>query len=177
MSKLIVVIGFMGCGKTEVASRLAHRLNLQFIDLDELITKTEGRAPAQLIREDGEQAFRNIETKVLSDLVKKDEDRVVALGGGAWIQSANRQLIDDSDGVSVWLNTPFEVCWERISTSSEDRPLGATREEALTRFHQRLPIYQLADVVINATAEDDPEILASRMQDDLSKLASSQSIY
>src|SRR6185295_7318378 len=113
MSRLIVVVGFMGCGKTEVARRLATRLELPFIDLDDLITQTEGRSPAQLIREDGEQTFRKIETRVLTDLVERDEDAVVALGGGAWIESVNRQLISNSRAVSVWLDTPFEVCWER----------------------------------------------------------------
>jgi shikimate kinase len=173
MSRLIVVVGFMGCGKTEVASRLATKLDLPFVDLDELITQSEGHSPAQLIREHGEQSFRAIETRVLTGLVERYQAAVVALGGGAWIEKANRQLITQIGAVSIWLDTPFEVCWKRISTSSDDRPLGATREEAETRYHKRLPIYQLADIAVSATAQADPDTLASRIQHDILKLDNS----
>jgi shikimate kinase len=168
MSKLIVVIGFMGSGKTEVASRLARQLHLQFIDLDELITETRGRSPAQFIRDDGEGTFRTVETEVLMDLLNTNKDGVVALGGGAWIESVNRKLITNSGAISVWLDTPFAACWERISTSSEDRPLGATRADAQTRYNERRSIYQLADIVINAS-QGDPDLLASRIHENISE--------
>jgi len=173
MNRLIVVIGFMGCGKTEVASRLATRLSLPFIDLDDKITETQGRSPAQLIRERGEETFRTIETRVLSNVVRENRNGVVALGGGAWIESVNRDLIRDEHAVCVWLDTPFEVCWERIWTSSEDRPLGATREEANTRYEKRLPLYQLADIHIKSSATDDPDGLAARIELEITNLGGS----
>ena len=79
----IVITGFMGCGKTEVARSLAKRLNLQMTDLDELIAQIEGRTAAQLIREEGEHSFRAIETRTLRDLLDTNTDGVIALGGGA----------------------------------------------------------------------------------------------
>jgi len=163
----------MGCGKTEVASRLATRLSLHFIDLDDQITQTEGQSPAELIRERGEESFRTIETRVLSDVLRKNLNGVVALGGGAWIESVNRDLIRDKDAVCVWLDTPFEVCWERISTSNEDRPLGATRDEANTRYEKRLPLYQLADIHIKSSATDDPDGLAARTELEITNLSGS----
>jgi shikimate kinase len=89
----VIITGFMGCGKTMVAQELARRLNVEMIDLDEFITAREGRSPAQLIMEDGEDAFRAIETDALRELLSSNAAGVIALGGGAWIQETNRGLI------------------------------------------------------------------------------------
>ena len=173
MSRLIVVVGFMGCGKSEAANRLANKLGVAFTDLDDLITSTEGRSPAQVLREDGEEVFRAIETKVLSDLLRDKRHAVVALGGGAWIESVNRELIRGSGAITVWLDTPFEVCWKRISTSSEDRPLGSTLETAAARYKKRQPVYGLADIAIKTTGKEDPATIASRIEAAIASLSNS----
>ena len=149
----IVITGFMGCGKSKAARELALRRNVVMVDLDHWITRRTGRNPAQLINEDGERAFRAIETNALRELLESGEAGVIALGGGAWIEEANRELIDRFDCVSIWLDTPFEICWERIAASEEDRPLGRTREEAEARYDRRKPVYALAQLHITA---DDP---------------------
>ena len=144
----IVITGFMGCGKTQVARKLARHLNLTMIDLDERITEKEGRSPAQLIVEEGEPAFRLIESAVLRELLQSDTAHIIALGGGAWIQEVNRDLINQEGYVSIWLDVPFEVCWGRIESSSDDRPLGKTKDQAQILYEQRRPIYQLAKLHI-----------------------------
>jgi len=146
----IVITGFMGCGKSKAARELALRRNVVMVDLDHWITRRTGRNPAQLINEDGERAFRAIETNALRELLESGEAGVIALGGGAWIEEANRELIDRFDCVSIWLDTPFEICWERIAASEEDRPLGRTREEAEARYNLRKPIYALAELRIQS---------------------------
>jgi len=138
----------MGCGKTKVARALARELNAVMIDLDDQITKRVGRAPAQLIDEDGERAFRVIESDTLRHVLEIGEARVIALGGGAWIQKTNRRLLDEHGCLSVWLDAPFEMCWTRIAASEEDRPLGRTREQALALFERRRPVYEMANVHI-----------------------------
>jgi shikimate kinase len=153
----------MGCGKTRVARELARQLDVVMIDLDDQITKRVGRTPAQLIVEEGEPAFRDVESETLRYVLETGEARVIALGGGAWIQKANRQLLDQYDCISVWLDAPFEMCWTRISNSQEDRPLGRTREQALGLYEQRRPIYKLAKVHV-AIGEEKFENLISRIQ-------------
>ena len=91
----IVITGFMGSGKTRVARALAQRLDLEMIDLDDRIMAKEGRSPAQLIDEEGEEAFRSIESAVLLELLQTDSARVIALGGGAWIETTNRDHIKE----------------------------------------------------------------------------------
>jgi shikimate kinase len=163
----IVITGFMGSGKTRLARELARRLNLKIIDLDDRVTEREGRSPAQLIVDEGEEPFRLIESDVLRELLETDGTCVIALGGGAWIVDANRQIIDEYSCLSVWLDVPFEVCWSRIETSGEDRPLGRTRDQANALYDLRRPIYQLAKIHVQVTGEVDLDSLVTQL--DLSR--------
>lgn len=160
----IVITGFMGCGKSKVARELALRRKVVMIDLDEWITTRAGRSPAQLITEDGEPAFREIESNALRELLQAGEAGLIALGGGAWIEKANRDLIDEYGCTSIWLDTPFAICWERITASEEDRPLGRTREEAKARYDGRKPIYELAQVHIAVSANQTLNDLVSAIE-------------
>jgi len=151
--KPIVITGFMGSGKSRIARELARRLAVPMLDLDERITARSGRSPAQLIVEDGEAAFRSVESEMLGDVLRNNEAQVIALGGGAWIQAANRELVEQHGCLSVWLDATFETCWTRIESSAEDRPLGKTREQALVLFQQRRPVYELARIHIEIREE------------------------
>lgn len=161
--KPIVITGFMGSGKSRIARELARRLNVPMLDLDERITARSGRSPAQLIVEDGEAAFRSVESEMLAEVLRNNEAQVIALGGGAWIQSANRELVEQYGCLSVWLDAPFETCWTRIESSAEDRPLGKTREQALVLFQQRRPVYELARIHIEIREEHFDDLLSRIM--------------
>ena len=165
----IVITGFMGCGKSEVARCLAQRLELAMTDLDELITRTVGRSPAELIQQEGDPNFRAIETESLASLLNQQTAGVIALGGGAWIESVNRDLVKKYQGISVWLDTPFAVCWQRITSSSEDRPLGRSEERAKALYLHRFPTYALAAIRIEVADHDTPETLAHRIKHELSR--------
>lgn len=159
----IVITGFMGCGKSRVAREVARQLDVVMVDLDDRITQSTGRSPAQLIVEAGEAAFRAVETENLREVLQTGDAKVVALGGGAWIQETNRQLVDQYDCTSIWLDIPFELCWTRIEASDEDRPLGRTRDQALALYEQRRPIYQLAKIHV-PIQEENFEALVSRIK-------------
>jgi len=167
MKPPIVITGFMGCGKTKVARALAVRLNVLMVDLDDYITTRIGRTPAQLITNDGEQTFREMETEALRELLQRDHAGVISLGGGAWIEAENRELIEQHSGVSVWLDVPFEICWARIEKAEQDRPLGRTRDQALALYKRRQPIYQLAQLHIKRRDEDLDDVL-SRIEEKIS---------
>lgn len=160
----IVIIGFMGCGKTAVAHALSQRLNLPVVDLDRMIAEQHGKTAAELIREDGEPAFRAIETKALHQLLESAYEGIIALGGGAWITEVNRKLMDQYGCVSMWLDTPFDVCWQRIESSEEDRPLGRTREQAEQLYHVRQPVYQQASIRISVQPHETLENIVARVE-------------
>jgi shikimate kinase len=155
----IVFTGFMGCGKSAVAREIAARLGVRMVDLDDAITQLQGKSPARMIAEDGEPSFRSFETATLERVLQDNSIGVIALGGGAWITEANRELIGRYGGLTVWLDTPFEVCWERIEASEEDRPLGSSQHEAQDLFARRRPFYQLADLRIESDEDLDQLVL------------------
>lgn len=167
-SKRIIITGFMGCGKTTVAEALANRLGCDMIDLDSFITKHESRTPAEIIEHDGEAAFRDIETRQLLHLLEKTDARVIALGGGAWTIETNRELIMRYDGLTVWLDAPFELCWQRIQgipvSGDRVRPLAPDRESARELYERRRASYELAAFKVNLGGPEDVDMVAAQIQ-------------
>jgi shikimate kinase len=164
----IVIIGFMGCGKTTVAEALAERLGCAKLDLDSFITDREGHTPAEIIVQDSEPSFREIETRALKAVLEEHAARVIALGGGAWTIEANRALMAQHDCLSVWLDAPFEVCWERILISATVRPLAPDRESARMRYDSRRADYGTARLRLT-TSNKLPDDLATEIQEFLSQ--------
>jgi len=155
MNRRIVILGFMGCGKTTVATELARQLECSFIDLDSFITESQGRSPAEIIEQDGEAAFRQIESLALTEVLKDRDVHVIALGGGTWSIPANRTLIALYDCLTIWLDAPFEACWQRIIESSKTvRPLAPDRATAFARFASRRDDYALAERTIPIQRSD-----------------------
>ena len=164
MNRRIVILGFMGCGKTTIAKALARQLKADFIDLDSFVTDREGRSPADIIRGDGESAFRQAETSALNDVLTHSQARVIALGGGTWSIPANRTLIALHGCATVWLDAGFDLCWQRIIEGSDSvRPLAPDRETARTRYEARRADYALAEHRIIVSHTDDQETIANQI--------------
>jgi shikimate kinase len=163
----IIVTGFMGSGKTTVALALSRLLQCGLIDLDRFITEQTGRSPGEIIEQDGERAFREIETRYLTEVLTNGVATVIALGGGAWTTPENRTLIEKHDGQVVWLDTPFEVCWQRIAALGSERPLARDREETLNLYQSRRPIYQLAALRLDTSGAGSDEETAFQIADAL----------
>jgi shikimate kinase len=152
MSK-IVITGFMGSGKSSVAQALAQLLGYEMVDLDEAIASEDSRSAAEIIQEDGEPRFRQLEQQVLRKLLQSPVPQVVALGGGAWISEANRGLVAKQRATSVWLDAPFKLCWKRIEADGEQRPLAPNEAAASKLFSERASCYELADLRVVVTAQ------------------------
>jgi shikimate kinase len=140
----IIIIGFMAAGKTTVAAALAERLGCGLIDLDQFIEGREGRSIRAIIDEDGEKAFREIESQALDDALKTNSPCVIALGGGAWTIERNRALINEHTRSTVWLDAPFDLCWRRIEDGINIRPLARERAKAHKLYDERRPLYSQA---------------------------------
>lgn len=140
----IIITGFMAAGKTTVATALAERLGCKMIDLDEFIERREGRTIRAIIDEDGEARFREIESVALRDALETDDARVIALGGGCWTIERNRALVQERLCQTVWLDAPFELCWQRIEVNKNVRPLARSRARAHKLFDKRRSLYSQA---------------------------------
>lgn len=169
MTRQLVIIGFMGTGKSTVARSVAQILHGPMVDLDEVIRESEGRSPAEIIEQDGENHFRQIETKTLRQVLAEGATQVVAVGGGAWTIAENRALISDHEAVSVWLDAPFELCWTRIDAGRQVRPLARSREFAEKLYYERRSSYALANVSITISENDSVEEIAARVVAELSR--------
>ncbi len=169
----IIIAGFMGSGKTTVAEALARLLNWSSVDLDQVITASNGRTPKDIIEQDGEQSFREVETRSLQDFLRSGATRVIALGGGAWTLQRNRDLISQYGGITVWLDVPFELCWERILASRGERPLAPDRHLAQMLYDKRRPHYALAQLHVvvsrNKSAEDISGEIAEELRTRINK--------
>jgi Shikimate kinase len=144
----LVLVGMMGAGKTTVGRRLANRLGRQFIDSDEEIERAAQMTIPEIFEQRGEAEFRAGETRVIARLLK-EEDIVLATGGGAFVNPETRALVKAS-AVSVWLKADLDVLFERVSRRS-NRPLLKTADPKGTLeklIAERYPIYEEADVTV-----------------------------
>jgi len=154
----IYVVGFMASGKSTVGRHLAHRLGWSFYDTDNEIESAERLTIAEIFGARGEPEFRRIEAEIIRQHVRwieRGRPAVLALGGGAFVEPAIRELLQDN-GIAVWLDCPFEVVKQRVGDGSK-RPLAQDPEKFKALFDDRRGRYSQADIHIPIES-DDPEI-------------------
>ena len=159
----LFLIGYRGSGKTTVAAALAKRLGWPWIDADVELERRAGKTIKQIFADAGEQAFRDLETAILAELARGDQ-QIVACGGGIVLRADNRAVLSQS-GRCVWLRASPESLLQRIerdTTTAARRPnltgqggLGEIR----TLLAERTPLYEAcADVWVDAEARSPAEI-------------------
>lgn len=151
------LVGMMGSGKSEVGRLTSSRLGIDFVDTDLAIAEDQGRTVRQIWEQDGEEHFRVLESNVIARIASEGGSRIVATGGGAVMQSANRDAMRSSGRV-VWLQATSPVLATRL-TEDEGRPLlkgSEALEDQISRLLEiRTPTYQdLADAVVDAEIGD-----------------------
>lgn len=141
--KRIVLVGFMGAGKTTIGKVLAKELSCKFIDTDEVIEKEQGRKISEIFEKDGEFAFRDMETELLKQLKESQESFVLSVGGGMPVREENRALLREI-GTVIYLNTTKEELVRRLS-GDKNRPLlqgGILEEKVIVLMEAREEIYK-----------------------------------
>jgi shikimate kinase len=164
--RAVFLVGFMASGKSRVGKELARRLDWEFVDLDAQIEAREKRTIAELFRERGEPGFRAAESSALRELLTQSLrcNGVVALGGGAFVQAINRELL--RPWPTVFLETPIDELWQRSLTDHVERPLRRSAEQFAELYAERLPFYRLATVTI-VTSGKDPASLCAEIERNL----------
>ena len=132
----LVLIGFMGSGKSSVGRRLSGLTGHRFLDVDELITQAEGRSIPEIFTQRGENHFRDVEQRALEDLVGVC-GIVLSTGGGLVLRPANRETLKRI-GIVAWLDADPEILFERAMRSGR-RPLLQTEDPKET-FHALLSV-------------------------------------
>src|ERR1051326_8587798 len=159
----IVLIGFMGAGKTTVGRALARRLRWPFFDLDDLIEQRERQSVAQIFASADEAGFRRAEGAALRDLLQETApagDLILALGGGAFVQPPNRALLEQAGAITVLLEAPLEELRRRCRSEHKVRPLAQQEESFAELFAARRPEYERAQLRVHTLGKPVEQIVA-----------------
>lgn len=151
----IVLVGFMGAGKSTVGTELARLLDWSFVDMDRWIEEQAGLTIAHIFEQRGEAAFRDLERRLAEDLAGRRRC-VVAAGGGAFAGTRTRRALR-SGALTVWLQCDFETALGRLPADGS-RPLAANHERMAALFAQREASYRLADWAVDASAASPQEV-------------------
>src|SRR5262245_36063555 len=159
MGNNIVLVGFMGAGKSSVGRILARRLGRCLIETDDMITGKEGRSIPEIFAAEGEAYFRAAEEEVVGLLALK-RGEVIATGGGLPCQAGRPEALR-ALGTVVWLSGDVDTLIERALRGGE-RPMlaGRTREEMRALYRGREPFYRQADVTVDTTALSPGQVTA-----------------
>ncbi len=160
----IVLLGYMASGKTSIGKRLSNGLSMSFLDLDDYIIEKEGMSIAKIFEEKGEVYFRLIENKYLKEILAKDEDFILALGGGTPCYANNMDAINKTDATSIYLNGSTATMIERLIRKKAKRPLVASlSDDKIPEFvakhlFERRPFYEQAKLSIKIDGKKKKEV-------------------
>lgn len=154
----IVLTGMPGCGKSTVGKRLSKLLNRPLLELDQLIEQKAGMHPSEIIRTQGEAAFRDLESEIVSE-ASMQTGCVISTGGGVILREENMRRLR-ANGRIYFIDRPLKYI-----LPTDDRPLSSDREALEKRFKERYPIYQAtADVII--PVQGPPKTVAEAIRKD-----------
>lgn len=157
----IILEGFMGSGKSTVSELLSDKLELELIDTDEAIEEAEGRKISEIFEQDGEEAFRDMETELMEMVISEHmRETVISLGGGLPVREKNRELLKRA-GKVVYLRTSPETVYDRLK-GDDTRPLLKS-ENPLARIKElqdkRGKIYEeAADIIVDTDGKTPAEV-------------------
>lgn len=167
--KNLILEGFMGCGKSRIARQLGSDLKLPVIDTDDLIEKKQGKKIADIFAIEGEEAFRDMETETLRELLSSEGASVISLGGGMPVREENRKLLRELGSV-VYLKADVDVLVARLERGVEKRPMLAgyeLRGRVQELIFAREAFYDEAADVTVEIGEDDPQTISARIRKEL----------
>ena len=157
-NKNLVFLGMMGSGKSSIGNLVSKKLELPFVDIDNLIVESSGMSISQIFKKKGEVYFRNLEEKITLKYLKKIKN-VVSLGGGGFINTKIREEIL-ANHFSFWLNWDESILIKRIKDSKK-RPLASksTEQKIKAIINKRKKIYSKANFKINCNKLTKSEIV------------------
>ncbi len=164
MTRRIWLVGMMGAGKTTAAAGLSARVGVEWVDTDDLVTQHAGISVAEIFESRGEAVFRRLESDIISSLSESDTP-IVATGGGAVLDEANRAIMKRS-GTVVWLRAPAAVLRTRIGATTT-RPLvaGSSPEDDFDALLEtRTDAYSSVSDAVIESADLDREAIVDQLE-------------
>lgn len=169
--RAVILVGFMGAGKSSVGPVLAERMSWRFEDLDDRIERREEQSVAEIFSNAGEAGFRRAEHEALKELLQElrsGSKKVVALGGGAFVQESNIRLIEAANLPTVFLDAGVDELWRRCRRQSEkqgmERPLLGSVEGFRELYQKRRRYYLRASLKLETGGKAVADIVAELIQ-------------
>lgn len=158
--KIIALTGLMGSGKTTIGSKLAQKLSYYFIDSDQEIEDQEGCSITDIFSKKGEKYFRQVEQKVIREIIDRDEEIILSLGGGSYINDEIRELLSQK-AITIWLSASIDTILHRIGNKKNRPLLGSNNKRRVLEelSAKRNPIYKKADYKFDTTNENHEELV------------------
>lgn len=171
--KKIIILGYMGCGKSTIAKKLSSLINVPYIDLDESIENKANLTINQIFEMYGEIYFRKLEHEVFVELLSSPEKQIIGLGGGTLCYANNHELLNGDGVTSIYLKASVDTLFQRLVNNKTKRPIIANKsDEELKEFiakhlfdrnyyyHQAQFKVNVDGKTIDETVEDIKSILA-----------------
>lgn len=127
--KKIILLGYMGCGKSTIANRLSKITDIPFVDLDKSIEERTNLSINEIFEQHGEIYFRKLEREVLIDLLNAPDHLIIGLGGGTPCYANNHELLKGENIVSIYLKASIDTLFERLVSNKSKRPLIANKTD------------------------------------------------
>jgi len=159
----LVLIGFMGVGKTSVGKKLAEKLNLKFIDTDYEIEKLENKTISQIFEDYGEEYFRSLETKVLKNSLK-EKNIIISTGGGIITNKENYEILKNEKNV-IFLDASVETIISHLYNEINKRPLLKNSKNLSDKIEELLSIRyekykEVSDILIKVDNKNIDEVIS-----------------
>jgi len=161
----IVLLGYMASGKSSIGKELSKHLKMNFIDLDDYIIEKEKETITEIFNQKGEIYFRNIENKYLKEILSKQDDFILSLGGGTPCYANNMELINEKATISIYLQGNVSTVVERLISEKAKRPIIASlNDDKIPEFvakhlFERRFYYEQAKIIIKIDAKTKTEIV------------------
>ncbi|MBF2707596.1 shikimate kinase [Flavobacterium soyangense] len=125
----IILLGYMGCGKSTIANRLSNSTNIPYIDLDKMIEERVNLSIKEIFEQRGEIYFRKLERDVFIELLNAPENLIIGLGGGTPCYANNHELLKGENILSIYLKASVETLFERLISNKSKRPIIADKND------------------------------------------------
>lgn len=127
--KKIVLLGYMGCGKSTIANKVSKTTNIPFVDLDKIIEEKTKLSINQIFEQQGEIYFRKLEHETFVELLNSPDNLIIGLGGGTPCYANNHKLLKTDNVLSIYLKASIETLFNRLIANKNKRPLIANKSE------------------------------------------------
>ncbi len=164
MKNNIILIGYMGCGKTSLGKKLSYKERIALLDTDKMIEQKQGMTVSEIFDEKGEGAFRMMETECLKEIMGYSEKYVISVGGGLPVKEENRELLKELGSV-VYLRAKPDTIYERLKNDTS-RPLlrgDDPKGKIESMIKQRDPVYEMAADCIVDVDEKGYEVITGEI--------------